>query len=114
MIQKTKRRAQSAIWRKRADDEMPEQSDKTQKNSVKRRFAIDHSAKFYPIMSTKKAQSLFCISADMFDDVQKDVLKNALNDVLCRFPAYKVKLKRGWAWHFFEQNDAHADRKSVV
>ncbi len=103
--------------RKRADNEMPEQSDKTQKNRVKRRFAIDHSAKFYPIMSTKKAQSLFCISADMFDDVQKDVLETALNDVLCRFPAYKVKLKRGWAWHFFEQNDAHAkvfDNKDVL
>lgn len=59
-------------------------------------------------MSTKKAQSLFCISADMFDVVQKDVLEHALNDVLERFPAYKVRLKKGWAWHFFEQNDAPA------
>lgn len=78
------------------------------KKVAKRRFALDHSAKFYPITSTKKAQSLFCISADMTETVQKDVLARALNDVLVRFPAYKVRLKKGWAWHYFEENDAPA------
>lgn len=70
-----------------------------------RRFDIDVSARFYPIMSTKKAQSLFRISALMCDDVDKDVLQIALTDVLNRFSAYKVRLKRGYAWHYFEQND---------
>lgn len=70
------------------------------------RFEIDHSAKFYPIMSTKKAQSLFRISAIMNETVDKDKLQIALNDVLPRFKAYKVRLKKGYAWHFFEYNDA--------
>lgn len=69
------------------------------------RFEIDHSAKFYPIMSTKKAQSLFRISAIMNETVDKDKLQIALNDVLPRFEAYKVRLKKGYAWHFFEYND---------
>lgn len=72
----------------------------------KMRFEIDHSAKFYPIMSTKKAQSLFRISAIMNETVDKDKLQIALNDVLPRFEAYKVRLKKGYAWHFFEYNDA--------
>lgn len=80
---------------------------KTAKNE-KKRFAIDNSAKYYPIMSTKKAQSLFCISAKMYEDVDKSVLEAALNDVLNRFQAYKVRLKKGYAWHFFEPNDAPA------
>ncbi len=70
------------------------------------RFEIDHSAKFYPIMSTKKAQSLFRIYAIMNETVNKDKLQIALNDVLPRFEAYKVRLKKGYAWHFFEYNDA--------
>lgn len=74
----------------------------------KKRFAIDNSAKYYPIMSTKKAQSLFCISAKMYENVDKSVLEVALNDVLNRFQAYKVRLKKGYAWHFFEPNDAPA------
>ena len=81
--------------------------DKTSKKSQKKlRFELDHSAKFYPIMSTKKAQSLFRISAIMTEEVDKDKLQIALNDVLPRFEAYKVRLKKGYAWHFFEYNDA--------
>lgn len=81
---------------------------KDAKKEQKKRFALDHSARFYPITSTKKAQSLFCMSARMREDVDKDVLENALNDVLERFCAYKVCLKRGWAWHYFEHNDKRA------
>ena len=57
-------------------------------------------------MSTKKAQSLFRISAIMTEEVDKDKLQIALNDVLPRFEAYRVRLKKGYAWHFFEYNDA--------
>ena len=57
-------------------------------------------------MSTKKAQSLFRISALMKDDVDRDKLQIALNEVLPRFEAYSVRLKKGYAWHFFEHNDA--------
>lgn len=72
------------------------------------RFEIDSSAKFYPIVSTKKAQSLFRLSAVMQDNVDKSVLEKALNDVLARFCAYKVRLKRGYAWHYFVPNDMPA------
>ena len=59
---------------------------KTAKNKAKKmRLEIDHSAKFYPIVSTKKAQSLFRISAIMKEDVDKEALQIALNDVLPRF-----------------------------
>lgn len=57
-------------------------------------------------MSTKKAQSLFRISALMKEDVDRDKLQIALNEVLPRFEAYSVRLKKGYAWHFFEHNDA--------
>lgn len=42
----------------------------------------------------------------MNETVDKDKLQIALNDVLPRFEAYKVRLKKGYAWHFFEYNDA--------
>lgn len=72
------------------------------------RFEIDSSARFYPIMSTKKAQSLFRLSAVMQEEVDRDVLERALNDVLERFAVYKVRLKRGYAWHYFVPNDKPA------
>ena len=42
----------------------------------------------------------------MTEEVDKDKLQIALNDVLPRFEAYRVRLKKGYAWHFFEYNDA--------
>lgn len=72
------------------------------------RFEIDSSARFYPIMSTKKAQSLFRLSAVMQEEVDRAVLEEALNDVLVRFAVYKVRLKRGYAWHYFVPNDKPA------
>lgn len=73
-----------------------------------KRLEIDSSARFYPIMSTKKAQSLFRLTVIMQETVDKDTLEVALNDVLSRFAAYKVRIKRGYAWHYFEPNDKPA------
>ena len=87
-------------------DESKNITENGDKKRKKLRFQLDHSAKFYPIMSTKKAQSLFRISALMEEDVDRDNLQIALNDVLPRFEAYSVRLKKGYAWHFFEHNDA--------
>lgn len=36
----------------------------------------------------------------MTEEVDKDKLQIALNDVLPRFEAYRVRLKKGYAWHF--------------
>lgn len=87
-------------------DESKNIAENGDKKRKKRRLQLDHSAKFYPIMSTKKAQSLFRISALMKEDVDREKLQIALNEVLPRFEAYSVRLKKGYAWHFFEHNDA--------
>lgn len=73
-----------------------------------RKIPIDRSARFYPLIATKRAQSIFSVSAIMKDDVDKDVLEVALNDVLPRFSAYKVRMKKGYGWHYFEPNDERA------
>lgn len=40
----------------------------------------------------------------MEEYVDKAVLKMAVNDVIPRFIAYKVRLKKGFLWHFLEEN----------
>ena len=96
-----------------------------------KRYPLDNSALFYPIMATKKAQSLFRITVRLKDEVDGNLLEEALNKVLYRFPTYKTRLKKGYAWHYLEENperalvfkglgamlcpiDTEGDRKSVV
>lgn len=73
-------------------------------DSKPKRYRLDVSAQFYPIISTKRAQSLFRLSAVMDDTVDAEVLRRAAEDVLRRFPTFKVRLKRGYAWYYFEEN----------
>ena len=69
-----------------------------------KRYPLDNSALFYPIMATKKAQSLFRITVRLKDEVDGTLLEEALNKVLFRFPTYKTRLKKGYAWHYLEEN----------
>ena len=70
MSQESKNTAEN---RSETSEKTAKNRDKTSKKSQKKlRFELDHSAKFYPIMSTKKAQSLFRISAIMTEEVDKD------------------------------------------
>ena len=66
-----------------------------------KRYRLDVSAQFYPIISTKKAQSLFRLSAVMDKKVDGGILQRAAEDVLVRFPTFKVRLKKGYAWYYF-------------
>jgi len=70
------------------------------------KFQYDHSAKFYPILSTKKSQSNFTVGATLEDEVDAKLLEQAVGECAVRFPAFKVKQKRGYAWHYLIENNA--------
>lgn len=70
------------------------------------RLEYDHAARFYPILNTKKSQSNFAVGVVLDEEVKADALETAVNDVAKRFPAFKVKQKRGYAWHYLVENDA--------
>lgn len=75
------------------------------KDCKPKRYALDNSSLFYPIMATKKSQSIFRIEAEIDEIVDRDLLSRAINDAMGRFPTFKVRLKKGYNWHYLEQND---------
>lgn len=76
-----------------------------EKKNPPKRYRLDVSSQFYPIMSTKKAQSLFRVVAVLDSPVNPVLLQQAVRASLERYPTFKVRLKRGYAWFFFEEND---------
>ena len=78
------------------------------KKQTLKRYSLDNSALFYPIMATKKAQSLFRITVTLDDQIDGVVLEEALNKALDRFPTFRTRLKSGYAWHYLEENTARA------
>lgn len=71
-----------------------------------KRWQLDCSAKFYPVMSTAKSQSLFGIHAVLSSDVDVDKLAQAANEVAPHYPTVCASVKKGFFWHYLKQNDA--------
>ena len=69
------------------------------------KFALDSSAAFYPYFTTKKAQSIFRVGATLNDDIDKEVLKHAVNEAINRFPLYKMRLAKGYGAYYLKRND---------
>lgn len=67
-------------------------------------FKLDNAAKLYPAVSTSRWSSTFRVSAQLYEIVDPGRLQKALNRVLPRFPALKVRMKTGIFWYYLEEN----------
>lgn len=67
---------------------------------------LDNSAKIYPMLMNKQNQNLFRLACEIKEEVDPEILQNALEITLTRFPSFSVRLMRGFFWYYFEQNTA--------
>ena len=66
---------------------------------------LDNSAKIFPIASSKKYSSVFRLSAVLKERIDPEILIKAVNKVLKNLSSFKVKLKKGFFWYYFEENN---------
>lgn len=71
----------------------------------KKKRKLDNSAKIFPMMSTKKYSSVFRVSVDLTEKIEKTLLQKATEKALRTFSSFKVKLKGGFFWHYYAQNE---------
>ncbi|MDR3263733.1 MAG: hypothetical protein LBT30_05420 [Clostridiales bacterium] len=65
---------------------------------------IDNSARIYPMIYSENGQNIFRIAFEMNGAVDPVILHRAVRDVLPRYPSFKVRMKKGLFWYFFEEN----------
>lgn len=73
--------------------------------SKNKKRKLDNSAKIFPIVSSKKYSSVFRISVCLNEIVQKDILQKATEKALSTFESFRVKLKGGFFWYYYAQNE---------
>ncbi len=71
-----------------------------------KKYKLDLSAGFYPFVSGRKTQSLFCVGAELAGGVDKPLFTQAVNEIMPRFPLYKTKLKKGYGGYYLQENSA--------
>ena len=65
---------------------------------------LDNSAKIFPISTGKKYSTVFRLSAILKEKVEPNILKEAVIQTLEKYKSFKVRMRPGLFWYYFEHN----------
>ena len=68
-------------------------------------YKLDLSAIVYPTLQRRDFSSVYRLSVVLKDAVEPDILQQALDKALPRFPTYKVAIRKGLFWRYLEPNN---------
>ena len=66
---------------------------------------LDNTAKIFPVIANEGMSQVFRISVVLKEEVRPELLQKALEDILPHIREFRVKLRRGLFWYYFEEND---------
>ena len=66
---------------------------------------LDNTAKLLAAVAGEDLTNVFRFAVSLKEDVQPPLLKQALTEALEEFGSFKVKLRRGFFWNYFEVNN---------
>ncbi len=67
-------------------------------------YKLDLSAIVYPTLQRKDFSPVYRLSLLLKEEIKPDVLQEAIDKALPRFPTYKVAMRRGVFWRYLEPN----------
>lgn len=65
---------------------------------------LDNTAKLFAAIAGEDLSNVFRLSVTLKENISPELLKQALPDVLGEFSSFRVKLRRGFFWNYFEAN----------
>ena len=65
---------------------------------------LDNSAKIFPISAGKKYSTVFRLSVVLKEKIDARILEKAVNIALEKYKYFKVRMKEGFFWNYFEYN----------
>ena len=63
-------------------------------------FKLDNAAKIYPASHNRYWSNLFRLSATLYEDVDIDILEQAIKNTIPRFPSIAARLSEGLFWYY--------------
>ena len=72
---------------------------------MKKWYKLDLSAIVYPTLQRRDFSSVYRISCLVKENVKPDILQQALDMTLPRFPTYKTAMRKGVFWRYLEPNN---------
>lgn len=70
----------------------------------KRWYKLDNAALIYPPNRSNKWMAIYRVAVVLKDEVIPELLQQAVNDIFPRFPTFRVELRSGFFWYYFDEN----------
>ena len=71
---------------------------------------LDNTALIFPVIAGEGMTNTYRISVELSEDIQPELLQQALDIVLPKFNVFNVRLRMGVFWYYFEENNKPAPR----
>lgn len=68
-------------------------------------YPLDNAAKIYPAITNEEITSVFRLTANLKEKVNIKILFKAVRSIEQRFPYFKVHVKKGFFWYYFQSTD---------
>lgn len=66
---------------------------------------LDNTANLFPVIASEDMTNVYRISVSMTEEVERELLQRALDWLLPRFDTFRMRLKKGFFWYYFEENN---------
>lgn len=84
-----------------------EEADKSKKTIRKEQLAwdkLDNTANLFPVIATEDMTNVYRISVTLAEEIDRILLQEALNRILPQFSVFRMRLRMGVFWYYFEEN----------
>ena len=65
---------------------------------------LDNVAKLYALVSNSRATNVFRVSVKLKETICPTLLNDALRQALLEMPSFRVRLRHGLFWSYFDMN----------
>ena len=71
---------------------------------------LDNTANLFPVIAGEKMTNTYRISVVLTEEIQPELLQEALDMVTPKIPGFNLRLRSGIFWYYFEENGKKAPR----
>lgn len=65
---------------------------------------LDNTANLFPVIANEDMTNVYRISVNLTEEIDRVLLQEALNRILPQFSTFRMRLRMGFFWYYFEEN----------
>lgn len=84
-----------------------EEKSRDKKSLSKEQLAwdkLDNTANLFPVIATEDMTNVYRISVTLTEEIDRVLLQESLNRILPQFSVFRMRLRMGVFWYYFEEN----------